>query len=216
LDGTYFGTCLIKVFSGGWFPVLTALFIMFLMITWRDGWKILGAKIATKKRRLDLFIEGIFFKKPLRLAGTGVYLSSFRTEVPPMLLYQLNHTNSMHEQVILLSLLTENVPVVEPDKRLDVRRMGQGIYRLSGHYGFMEMPKVPELMAQAKEKGLDIDLDKVKYYLGRISLVPADKPGMSRIRRFLFSFMQRNQISPVVYYEMPPQDVLELGVQVEF
>jgi KUP system potassium uptake protein len=216
LDGTYFATCLIKIFSGGWFPVMTALLIMVLMITWRDGWKILGAKIANKKRRLALFIENIFIQKPLRLPGTGVYLSSFRDDVPPMLLYQLNHTNSMHEHVILLSITTVNIPVVEDEKRLEIRNMDQGICRVIAQYGFMEMPKIPELMTLAKDKGLNIDLSKVKYYLGRISLVPSKKPAMSLVRRFLFGFMQRNQISPVVYYDIPPKDVMELGIQVEF
>ena len=216
LDGTYFATCLIKILSGGWFPVLIALSIMVLMITWRDGWKIIGSKIASKSRRLALFIETVFVKKPLRLPGTGIYLSSFRDDVPPMLFYQLNHTNSIHEQVILLSISTVGVPVVDAADRMEMRHMGQGIHRVLAKFGFMETPKLPELLALAKEKGLEIDLDKVTYYLGRISLVPSNKPALGRLRRLLFGFMQRNQTSPVVYYEIPPQNVLEIGIQVEF
>ena len=216
LDGTYFATCLIKILSGGWFPVLIALSIMVLMITWRDGWKIIGGKIASKSRRLALFIESVFIKKPLRLPGTGIYLSSFRDDVPPMLFYQLNHTNSIHEQVILLSISTVGVPVVDAADRMEMRHMGQGIHRVLAKFGFMETPKLPELLALAKEKGLEIDLAKVTYYLGRISLVPANKPALGRLQRLLFGFMQRNQTSPVVYYEIPPQKVLEIGIQVEF
>jgi KUP system potassium uptake protein len=196
--------------------VLIALSIMVLMITWRDGWKIIGGKIASKSRRLALFIESVFIKKPLRLPGTGIYLSSFRDDVPPMLFYQLNHTNSIHEQVILLSISTVGVPVVDAADRMEMRHMGQGIHRVLAKFGFMETPKLPELLALAKEKGLEIDLAKVTYYLGRISLVPANKPALGRLQRLLFGFMQRNQTSPVVYYEIPPQKVLEIGIQVEF
>jgi KUP system potassium uptake protein len=216
LNGGYFGSCLLKLATGGWFPVLIALIIMFLMVTWRDGWKILAGKIYTTRLRLDHFIERIYFQKPMRTPGAGVYLSTFRTEVPPMLAYHLNHTNSLHEQLVILSVLTADTPYVAEDKRLDVRTLGQGVYRVIAHAGFMEIPDVPALLALAAHKGLPIEPDKVKYYLGRISLVPGNEPGMHRIRRTIFSFMQRNAVSPVVYYNIPPEDVLELGVQLRF
>jgi KUP system potassium uptake protein len=216
LDGSYFASCLTKLLTGGWFPVTTALAIMFLMATWRDGWKRVGRIIFRERLRLDHFIERIFFKKPLRIPGTGVYLSTFRTEVPPMLVYQLNHTSALHEQLIILSILTGDKPFVPREERLDIRKLGQGVYRVNAHAGFMETPDVPELMGQMKEAGIEIEEGKVKYYLGRISLVPAAKPGMNRLRRAIFTFMQRNAVSPVVYYNIPAKDVLELGVQLEF
>ncbi|MBF0482300.1 MAG: KUP/HAK/KT family potassium transporter [Desulfovibrionaceae bacterium] len=216
LDGSYFASCLTKLLSGGWFPVTTALGIMFLMATWRDGWKRVGRLIFRDRLRLDHFVERIFFKKPLRIPGAGVYLSTFRTEVPPMLAYQLSHTSALHEQLVILSILTGDAPYVDREKRLDIRKLGQGVYRVNAHAGFMETPDVPELMEQMKEAGIPLEDGKVKYYLGRISLVPAAKPGMNRLRRAVFTFMQRNAVSPVVYYNIPAKDVLELGVQLEF
>lgn len=217
LDLTYFGSCMVKFLSGGWFPVLIAASIMLLMITWRDGWRALGVRIARLKLRIDQFMERIWVKKPLRLPGTGVYLSTFRTEVPPMLQYHVNQTNSLHEKVVILSVYTKDVPVVHEDDRVEIRSLGQGCFRVFGYFGFMEMPDIPELLAKARDKGLDIDPESVSYFLGRIALVPArEKRVLDPVRRFLFGFMQRNAVSPVVYYNIPPEKVLELGVQMEF
>ncbi len=217
LDLTYFGSCMIKFLSGGWFPVLIAATIMFLMITWRDGWKALGARIGELKLRLDQFMERVYIKKPLRIPGTAVYLSTFRNEAPPMLQYLMTQTNTLHEKVVVLSVYTKDVPVVPEDERVEIRSMGQGFQRVFGYFGFMEMPDIPELLRTARDKGLDIDPENVSYFLGRISLVPAkEKRVLDPVRRFLFGFMQRNAVSPVVYYNIPPQKVLELGVQMDF
>jgi KUP system potassium uptake protein len=217
LDITYFGSCMVKFLSGGWFPVLIAASIMFLMITWRDGWRALGERISRLKLRIDQFMERLYMKKPMRIPGTGVYLSTFRTEVPPMLQYSLNQYNSVHEKVVILSVYTSDVPVQPEAERVEVRNLGQGFFRVLGHFGFMEMPDIPQLLLKARDKGLDIDPESVSYFLGRISLVPArEKRVLDPVRRFLFGFMQRNAVSPVVYYNIPPEKVLELGVQMDF
>jgi KUP system potassium uptake protein len=217
LDVCYFGSCMLKFLSGGWFPVMVAMNIMLLMITWRDGWRALGERIFRLKLRIDQFMERIWVTKPLRLPGAGVYLSTFRTEVPPMLQYHINQTHSLHERVIILSVYTTDVPVVPEAEKVEVRNLGQGCYRVLGHFGFMEMPDIPQLLELAKAKDLDIDPEQVSYFLGRISLVPArEKRVLDPVRRFLFAFMQRNAVSPVVYYNIPPDKVLELGVQMDF
>lgn len=133
-----------------------------------------------------------------------------------MLLYQLNHTKALHDKVVILSILTEEVAEVEEDKQLEMRYLGKGVYRLKVHYGFMETPTAPWILAQAKAQGLKVDLAEVKYYIGRMALIPAKRPTMPRWQRFLFLFMYRNAVSPVVFYSIPPEDVLELGIQVEF
>lgn len=217
LDAAYFGSCMVKFLSGGWIPVLIAASIMLLMVTWRDGWKALGLRIADLKLRLDRFIERVYIQKPTRLPGTGVYLSTFRSEVPPMLQYQLNQTSALHETVVILSVVTRDVPVVPENERLEVRKLGQGFIRVFAYTGFMETPDIPALLAQARFAGLDVDPDKVSYFLGRISLVPAKgKRVLDPVRRVIFAFLQRNAVSPVVYYNIPPDKVLELGVQMEF
>lgn len=216
VDGSFFGSCLAKLMQGGWFPVLVGLCFMLLMATWWDGWKMLAAKVFKMRLPLDRFIGRIVWEKPVRSRGTGVFLSTFRREIPPMLLYQLNHTKALHEKVVILSILTEEVPEVAEEQQLEMRYLGKGVYRLKAHYGFMETPTAPWILAQAKAQGLKVDLAEVKYYIGRMALIPAKRPTMPRWQRFLFLFMYRNAVSPVVFYSIPPEDVLELGIQVEF
>lgn len=216
IDGSFLATCLFKFLTGGWIPVATALFVMLVMITWRDGWDTLAEKIYSMQMRIDSFIKLIASGNCLRLPGTAVFLSTFQTEVPPMLQYHLNHIGALHERVLILSILTSDVPEVPDGEKLDIRNLGQGVYRITAHAGFMEIPDVPAMLALVKGKIPDIDPSSTVYYLGKMSLVPAKTRVMDPVRRLLFSFMQRNALSPVVYYGIPPDRVLELGVQLEF
>ena len=186
------------------------------MVTWWDGWKTLALKVMTMTITKDKFIEKIAAEKPLRLPGTGVFLSTFHKEVPPMLLRYLTQTSALPENLVILSVLTADVPEVEENKRVETHGLGHGVYRVTGHIGFMETPDVPEILAKARRQGVNIDLDNVTYYLGRINLVPARKKNMTRWQRFLFTFMLRNAVSRSTYLNIPPAKVLEIGVQMEF
>jgi KUP system potassium uptake protein len=216
IDGSFLTSCLLKFLSGGWFPVMTALCILTLMITWRDGWDTLGDKIYSMQTRIDSFVRLISTSNPVRLPGTAVFLSTFQTEVPPMLQYHLNHIGALHEKILILSILTTDIPEVRDQDKLEIRNLGQGLYRVTAQTGFMETPDVPALLTLAKFKIPDLDLESTVYYLGRMSLVPAKERIMDPIRRFLFLFMHRNAVSPVIYYNIPPDKILELGVQLEF
>jgi KUP system potassium uptake protein len=216
IDGSFLTSCLLKFLTGGWFPVVTALFILLLMVTWRDGWDTLADKIYSIQMRIDSFIKLISTNKPVRLPGTAVFLSTFQTEVPPMLQYHLNHIGALHEKVLILSILTTDVPEVEDERKLDIRNLGQGVYRVTAQTGFMETPDVPALLALAKFKIPELNPESTVYYLGKISLVPAKEKSMDPIRRFLFFFMHRNAVSPVIYYNIPPDKILELGIQLEW
>ncbi len=216
MDLTYFSACLGKFLSGGWFPMGMALVIMFLMVTWWDGWKTLALKVISMTVAREKFMEKIAAENPLRLPGTGVFLSTFHKEVPPMLLRYLTQTRALPENLIILSVLTSDVPEVEEHKRVATHRLGHGVFSVTGHIGFMETPDVPELLAKAHRLGVPIDFDNVTYYLGRINLVPARKRNMTRWQRFLFTFMLRNAVSRSTYLNISPAKVLEIGVQMEF
>lgn len=216
LDLTFFSSCLGKFASGGWFPVICALGVMLIMVTWWDGWKMLALKVLSMTLPLDKFIQRITAEEPIRLPGTGVFLSTFHKEIPPMLLHYLIHTSALHEKLVILSILTSDVPVVEESARVKIDRLGHEVYRVIAYTGFMETPDAPQLLAQAHAQGLNIDLENTKYYLGRISLVPASQRAMARWRRFLFTFMLRNAVSRSTYLNIPPDRVLEIGVQMEF
>jgi len=216
LDLTFFSACLGKFASGGWFPLGIALAIMFVMVSWWDGWKALALKVMTMTIPKDQFIEKIAAEKPIRLPGTGVFLSTFHKEVPPMLLRYLTQTSSLPETLVILSVLTSDVPEVEEDRRVETHFLGHGVYRVIAHNGFMETPDVPAILLQAQRRKLNIDLDNVTYYLGRITLVPARKKNINRWQRFLFILMLRNAVSRSTSLNIPPAKVLEIGVQMEF
>jgi KUP system potassium uptake protein len=216
LDLTFFSACLGKLASGGWFPLAIALAIMFVMISWWDGWKALALKVLTMTIHKDQFVERVAAEKPIRLPGTGVFLSTFQKEVPPMLLRYLTQTSALPEKLIILSILTSDVPEVDKDRRVETHALGHGVYRVTAHIGFMETPDVPEILLQANRHSINIDLDKVTYYLGRITLIPSHKKHFNKWQRFLFAFMLRNAVSRSTYLNIPPAKVLEIGVQMEF
>ena len=215
MDLTYFSSCLGKFTTGGWFPLAMAFTIMFIMVTWWDGWKMLAIKVLSTTVSTDRFLEKVATEQPLRPAGTGVFLSTFHKEVPPMLFKYLSQTSALPEKLVILSLLTADVPAVEESGRLEIMELGHGVYRLTANVGFMETPDVPQLLALARNWGVPIDLNNITYYLGRITLVPTNKKTMSRFRRFLFTFMHRNAINPSIYLGIPSSKVLEIGIQME-
>ena len=133
-----------------------------------------------------------------------------------MLFRYLNRTSALPEKLVILSLLTADVPEVEESGSLEIKELGHGVYRLTANVGFMETPDVPQILALARKQGVPIDLDNLTYYLGRITLVPTSKKTISRFRRFLFIFMHRNAINPSIYLGIPPSKVLEIGIQMEF
>jgi KUP system potassium uptake protein len=216
MDLTYFSACLQKFTNGGWFPLCSALIIMVIMVAWWDGWKQLAIKVMTMTVPREKFMEKVASEKLIRLPGTGVFLSTFHKEVPPMLLHYVNHTGALYEKLVILSVLTADVPEMEESKRIEIANLGCGVYKVTANYGFMEAPDIPQIMSGVKAKGLNIDLNEVTYYLGRISLVRDLKRTMPRWRRFLFTFMFRNALSGSSYLNIPPSKVMEIGVQMRY
>jgi KUP system potassium uptake protein len=216
LDLTYFSACLQKFTNGGWFPLGTALLIMIIMVAWWDGWKRLALKVMTMTVPKEKFMEKVANEKLIRLPGTGVFLSTFHKEVPPMLLHYVNQTGALYERLVILSILTVDVPEIEKSKRIEISDMGYGVYKVTAHYGFMEAPDIPQIMSLVRATGLNIKMDEVTYYLGRISLVKDMKRSMPRWRRFLFTFMLRNSLSGSSYLNIPPSKVMEIGVQMQY
>jgi len=216
MDLAFLGSCLTKFLSGGWFPVAVALTFMGVMITWRDGWRTLARRMLSHRLPIDRFISRVKEDKPMRVPGTAVFLSTFRKEIPPMLLQHLNTNRMLHEKVVLLSILTEDLPVIPDEHRLQVSDLGQGIFRVIARAGFMETPDAPALLRLAKRAGLPIEVKTAKFYLGRIALMPAKHSSMGSLRRALFVFLHRNATNPATYYNIPPEHVLELGVQLRF
>ena len=132
-----------------------------------------------------------------------------------MLLHHLKHNKVLHHQVVLLSFVTEDVPAVMLPDRVEMHDLGANIFRMTGRYGFMEKPNVPDLLAQGRTLGLHFNLNDTSFYLGRETLIPSVKGKMARWRKKLFGVMHRNAQSATAFFEIPANRVVELGAQIE-
>jgi len=224
---------LIKIPNGGYIPIAIALAVFVLMTTWKTGRKLLNQALHGGALPLDLFLSDVGRKKPLRVPGTAVFMTSSNDGVPVVLLHHLKHNKVLHEQVILMSVVTREVPEIKPEERVSVDKLEHGFYRITARYGFMEQPNVPEILQWARESGVKAKPNDTTFYLGRerIIIIPKGgerKPGtrrapddavlpkMARWRKKLFVVMSRNARSATEFFSIPPNRVVELGAQVEF
>jgi KUP system potassium uptake protein len=216
IDLAFFSSNLLKITNGGWFPLLVGIFVFTLMSTWRRGRRILARRVPKEAEPLKRFLKRIVADPPLRVPGTAVFLTTHMHNTPPALLHQLAHNKVLHEQVIVLTVITEEVPRVPAAERLEIMELSSGFHSVMARYGFMQSPNIPVALRECEARGLKIDLDTTTYYLSRASLIPSDeRPGMALWRDHLFAFMSRNSAWPTAFYRLPPENVIELGIQVE-
>lgn len=215
-DVAYLGSNLLKILDGGWFTLTVAALIMAAMATWRDGKAALGQKFQSMGLPMDLFLNSLVSgKPPLRIPGTGVFMSVSATGTPITLLHHYKHNKVLHEQILLLSITAAETPFVSGKDRLAVTSLGHGFFRIIARYGFMQTPSVPEILRLAKAHGLHIDLASTSFYLGRETLLIGGATKMMRWRKSLFAFMSRNAWNATTFFGIPPGRVVELGTQVE-
>jgi KUP system potassium uptake protein len=165
---------------------------------------------------LDLFLGDVGRRKPPRVPGTAVFMTSSNDGVPVVLLHHLKHNKTLHETVILLVVQTRGIPDVPLEDRTSLEPLGQGFYRLVASYGFMQSPDVPAVLASVAERGVPVAPMSTSYYLGSERLVLTGTARMPRWRKKLFAFMSRNARSATEFFQIPPNRVLELGAQIEF
>jgi KUP system potassium uptake protein len=215
-DVTYLVSNLLKIFDGGWFTITVAALIMIAMATWRDGKAALGRHFANIGLPIDLFLNSLVAgKPPLRIPGTGVFMSVSATGTPITLLHQYKHNKVLHEQVILLSIQSAETPFVPRAERMAVTSLGHGFFRVIARYGFMQTPNVPEILRLARAHGLIAEMQETSFYLGRESLLTSGQAKMFGWRKSLFAFMSRNAWNATTFFGIPPGRVVELGTQVE-
>ncbi len=214
-DLAYFGTNLLKFFQGGWFPLAVGLIIMTAMMTWRDGRIHLAQSMMQRRFPIGPFLEDLRVHGLQRVKGTAVFLTVTPEGTPPALLHHVKHNHVLHEKVILFTIVTADTPTIQPSKRLTIEDLGQGFYRLISRYGFSEKPNVPDIMNLASQSGLKTDPATTTYYLGRETLLTTGQSKMPRWRKELFAFLARNAQSPMAYFGIPPNRVVELGAQIE-
>jgi KUP system potassium uptake protein len=213
-DIPFFAANALKFFNGGWFPIAVALALFIVMTTWKKGRALLGANLAAKMLPIDMFLEDVDLHGPHRVPGTAVFMSSNPKGVPIVLLHHWKHNQVMHKTVVLLSVLSEPIPEVGGDARVSVADLGRGFYQVTAHYGFMETPNVPSIMRRAHKDGVPYAPERTSYFLGRETLLATGESKMMRWRKTLFSFVSRNSRSATQYFGIPPDRVVELGMQI--
>jgi KUP system potassium uptake protein len=215
VDLAFFGANVFKIPDGGWYPLVVAGLIFFIMGTWRRGRELVARHLRGDTEPLEDFIESID-DSAVRVGGTAVFMTNAGSKTPPMLLHHLRHNRVLHDQVILLTVHTLDVPRVPAADRLKIESLGKGVHRMQVYYGFMQASNVPVALRFASEFGLEADLDETTFYVGRVSLIPTRKVrGMMVWREHVFAFMALNATGATAYYNIPPDRVVELGLQVE-
>jgi KUP system potassium uptake protein len=216
VDLSFFGANMLKIEAGGWFPLAAGGIVFTMMATWRRGREILAQRLEKTEEPLENFLLRIAAKPPLRVPGTAVFLVKPIPGTPPQLLHHLAHNQVLHEQVVLLSVVTKEVPRVTAEKRLEVIRLEQGFSQVTVNYGFMQSPNVPVALRGCEAFGLKVDLDTTTFYLARETLIPSlRRGGMMLWREKLFSFMTRNALPATDFFRIPPERVVELGIRIE-
>ena len=170
-------------------------------------------KVRSESMPLGLFLERAD-KSTTRVAGLGVFMSSRTDVVPGALLHNLKHNKVLHERVVIANVVVEDTPLVAPQHRLEVEKLGKGFYTVKVHYGFFEPPDVPQAMEDARRYGLALDTDTATFFIGRETLVPAVRSELGRWRGWLYRAMAGAALDPARFYHLPPNRVVELGTQV--
>jgi KUP system potassium uptake protein len=214
IDGSFLGANVLKILHGGWLPLVIGAVLFTLMTTWKTGRQIVAARITSRAIPIEDFMKGIATHPPTRVPGTSVFMTAQPKGTPPALAHNLQYNKVLHNHVVTLTVRTEPVPLVTTEDRCTVRYLGDGVSDVVLCYGFMEDPNVPDGLAQAVKKGLTID-DDLTYFLGRETLIVTNRPGMAMWRERLFVLLSRNAVRAVTFFRLPPERVVELGIQVE-
>jgi len=215
IDGAFFSSNVVKIAAGGWFPLAVGVGAFAIMTTWWRGRFELSKMMETGTIPDALFLEDISETKLPRVSGTAVFMSSGVDGMPNVLLHHVKHNKVLHQQVVLLSIITENVPFAVGSSAISVRELGQGFYRVVARVGFMQQPDVPRILKRSEKHGLTVSAADTTYYLGRQSLLTTGKTKIARWRKMLFAFLAHNSRSPTAFFNLPPNRVVELGLQIE-
>jgi KUP system potassium uptake protein len=218
LDLLFFASTATKLFDGGWFPLLIAFVISFLMLTWRKGEEVMDTVRLEVRQRSQDFIEGLRRNPPIRLPGTAIVLGRMAKGVPLALSHNVYCNHVLHERVLLVAANVAEVPRMPDEERVLVRPLGEGLTRVEIRFGFMDDPNIPEALAVAMARGQiePFDLTRVIYYTGHETIIPSGRrPGLPRWREAIFAFLHHNAQRPGAFFKIPGAQIMEIGVEFE-
>jgi KUP system potassium uptake protein len=200
-----------KIPQGGWMPMLMAVVIFTIMFAWKLGREVVMARLMDRTTSLREFLLQLEQNPPLRVPGTAVFMTTRFLSLPPALLRNYEHNRIIHEQVVLLTIHISDIPYVRLAERVSVEQMEQNFYRVTAHFGFMELTDVQEVLRACANDGLRLNAEEVTFFVGRELLLPSPCKDMGPVMERLFISLARNASSPLAYFNLPPERVVELG-----
>ena len=214
-DVAFFVGNTFKIIDGGWFPLFVAAIVALVMTTWKKGREELYRNLIDARLPIESFLADLPRSHIPRVSGTAVFMTLSPLGTPRTLLHNVKHNHVLHEQVVFLSIMAKDAPIVPAGERIKIQDLGQGFYRVEAFYGFMQKPNVPQIMKIVAQYGLITDPMTTTFYLGRETLLTSGKSKMMKWRKLLFALMSRNAGNPTSYFGIPANRVVELGAQVE-
>ncbi len=216
IDFAFFAANATKFAQGGWVPFVIGLIMALLMATWREGRKILAQRMRAATPPLREFLKQIRDNPAIHHAkGVAVFMVGDAEMTPPAMVHNVKHNKVIHEKVLILTVMTEEIPYVAEKNRLKFEKVCEGVFKVEAHFGFVETPDVMLLMEKIQETGLKIDIPQVTFFVGRETLIASEVPGMAIWREYLFAFMSRNSHRATQFFNIPANQVIEVGMQVE-
>ena len=215
IDLAFFGANALKLLQGGWVTLAVALLLFTLMTTWKTGRRLVAERLTARAVPIDDFVAMVASLQPVRVSGTAVFMTAQPTGTPPALAHNVRYNKVLHEHVVILTVTTAQRPHVADEDRVSVEPLGHDLFNVRLQYGFMEDPDVPSALLQARAQGLPIPRNDVTYFLGRETIITTRRKGMALWREKLFVLMSRNAVRATAFFRLPPERVVELGVQVE-
>jgi KUP system potassium uptake protein len=215
IESTFLASTLLKIMSGGWFPLLLGCALFFIMHTWLSGRKRTGSLMAQHTPTLEYFLQHLDTSIP-KVDHTAVFLTSNLTHVPPALLYNLHHNGIWHSQTLILKVARARIPRYPASERVRVTHHGHGVSTINATYGFLEQPNLPQLLADLAQHDLRLEYpEKLSYFLSTHTYVPSPRGHLNRPQEFVFIVLDKLQQSAVNYFNLPRGKVIEIGHQME-
>ena len=215
VDFAFFASNLMKLFAGGWFPLVIGGAVFTLMITWKDGRQILNEKLIADAMELQSFLDAVFVTPPARVEGTAVFMIAEASIVPNALLHNLKHNKVLHEQNLFVTVRVQEVPWIGLSKRLEVNSLGHNCWQINVNYGFKNDLDLPKALRQIKNRGCQLEPMTTSYFLSRDTVVPTIGTGMAKWREKLFAQMHYNASGAADFLNLPNNAVVELGSKIE-
>ncbi|HEY1396667.1 potassium transporter Kup [Roseateles sp.] len=215
IDATFLASNLLKVAHGGWFPLMIGFGMFTLMLTWKQGRRLLSDKLREDAIDLKSFLEAVFINPPTRVQGTAVFLSAEVGVTPNALLHNLKHNKVLHEQNLFVSVKHHEVPWIGFEKRVEVESLDNDCWQVNLHFGFKNEPDVPDALKLLEQRGVHLDEMETSYFLSRDIVIPTIGSGMALWREKLFASMHRNAAAAADFLHLPANRIVELGSKVE-